>query len=116
MAAETVYPFTFNLLPTLLYCKYYIFLFSDNHIKNQEIKTDRNRDSGNTKQTSRDSLIADYIDNILVISTGSLLSFSLLLLIGREIVKLRRPKLNNTSEGKTDLEFHRILFKERRSM
>ena len=116
MAAETVYSFT--LISFQRYCfvntAYLIFLFLDNNIKNQEIKTDRNRDKGNTKQTLGDSLIADYIDRILVISSGTLLSLSLLLLIGRQVVKLRRSEINNTSEEMT--EFHSILCEGHRTM
>ena len=86
----------------------------DNKIQNQEIKSDRKRDTENAQETPDNSFFADYIDKILVISSGTLLSLSLLLLIGREIIKLRRLEFNNTSDEMN--EFHSIFSEEQRAM
>lgn len=114
MATETVQPIAVNSFPTLMQCKYYILLFIDITTTNLEIKTDRKGDKENPQETRGYSLIADEIYRILVISSGALLSLLLLLLIGGELVKLRRSEISNASDEMT--EFESILCENRMAM
>ena len=74
MATETVQPIAVNSFSTLMQYKYYILLFIDITTTN----LDRKGDTENPQETRGYSLIADDIDRILVISSGTLLSLLLL--------------------------------------